>query len=45
MGEELEIARARGRLSAITPMQTILEDDDGIVAVANSAFLEEIARQ
>jgi small-conductance mechanosensitive channel len=45
MGEELEIAGARGRLSAITPTQTILEHDDGIVTVANSAFLEEVARQ
>jgi hypothetical protein len=45
MGEELEIGGARGRLSAITPTQTILEDGDGIVAVANSAFLEGVARQ
>lgn len=45
MGEPLEIGEARGRLTAITPTQTILEDGDQIVAVANSAFLEQVVRQ
>ncbi len=45
MGENLEVGQARGRLTAITPTQTLLEDEGRIVAVANSAFLEQVVRQ
>ncbi|MDH3734381.1 MAG: mechanosensitive ion channel [Gemmatimonadota bacterium] len=45
MGEPLRIGDTVGRLTAITPTQTILTDGDEMVAVANSAFLEEVVRQ
>jgi len=45
MGETLEIGQERGLLTAITPTQTLLQDGDQIVAVANSVFLEEVVRQ
>ncbi|MCG8468359.1 MAG: mechanosensitive ion channel [Gemmatimonadetes bacterium] len=45
MGETLEVGDARGRLSAITPTQTLLEDGEQVVAVANSVFLEKVVRQ
>jgi len=45
IGEELEIAGERGTLTSITPTQTILDQDGRIIAVANSAFLEQVAKQ
>lgn len=45
MGETLQVGEAQGRLTAITPTQTLLQDGEQIVAVANSVFLEEIVRQ
>lgn len=45
IGEELEIAGERGTLTSITPTQTILEQDGRTVAVANSVFLEQVAKQ
>lgn len=45
MGEPIEVGGAKGRLTAITPTQTLLEDGDQVVAIANSAFLDGVARQ
>ena len=45
MGEHLSVGEASGRLTAITPTQTILRQDDRIVAVANSVFLEQVVKQ
>ncbi len=45
IGEQMEIAGERGRLTAITPTQTLLEHDDRTIAIANSVFLEEVAKQ
>ena len=45
IGEELEIAGEKGTLTAITPTQTILERDERIIAIANSAFLDQVAKQ
>lgn len=45
VGEELEIRGVRGVLTAITPTQTVIDQDGRTVTIANSSFLEEIARQ
>jgi small-conductance mechanosensitive channel len=45
IGEEMEIAGETGVLTAITPTQTILDQDGRTVAVANSTFLEEVVKQ
>ena len=45
IGEEMEIKGERGILTAITPTQTILDQDGRTVAVANSTFLEEVVKQ
>ena len=45
VGSELEVAGERGTLTSITPTQTILEQDGRTVAVANSVFLEQVAKQ
>ncbi len=45
IGEEMEIKGERGVLTAITPTQTILDQDGRTVAVANSTFLEEVVKQ
>ncbi len=45
MGERLSVGSANGVLSAITPMQTVLRNGEEMVVVANSVFLEEVARQ
>jgi len=45
VGEELEIKGERGTLVAITPTQTLLSQGQKTVAISNSVFLEEIARQ
>ena len=41
----MEIRGQRGVLKAITATQTLLDSDGRTVAVANSAFLEEVVRQ
>ena len=45
IGEPVEIKGERGVLRSITPTQTLLEQDDRIVAVSNGAFLEEVVKQ
>jgi small-conductance mechanosensitive channel len=44
VGEPLEVRGQRGTLRSITPTQTILEREDGIVAVGNSVFLDEVVK-
>lgn len=43
-GDPLEIRDERGTLKAITATQTVIEQDTGLVAVANSVFLDEMIR-
>jgi len=43
-GDPLEIRGQRGVLKAITPTQTLIEQETGLVSVANTAFLEETIR-
>lgn len=45
IGEDLEVKGERGELKGITPTQTLLQQGDRIVAVANSVFLEEVVKQ
>lgn len=44
-GQQIEIAGQRGRLRAISAMQTLLERDGETVAVPNSTFLEQVVRR
>ena len=43
-GDALEIKGERGTLKAITATQTLIEQQTGMVVVANSVFLDEIIR-
>lgn len=43
-GDPLEIRGERGVLRAITATQTLIEQETGLVAVANSVFLDETIR-
>ena len=45
MGRRVELGGESGRLTAITPTQTLLDDDGTIIAVSNRAFLEQTVRQ
>lgn len=45
IGQEMEIRGERGELKSITPTQTLLQQGDQVVAVANSVFLEEVVKQ
>lgn len=45
VGESLELRGHRGTLRSITPTQTILERDGGILAVGNGVFLDEVVTQ
>jgi hypothetical protein len=45
IGKEIEIRGERGELKSITPTQTLLQQGDQVVAVANSVFLEEVVKQ
>ncbi|NNE43801.1 MAG: mechanosensitive ion channel [Gemmatimonadetes bacterium] len=45
IGDPLEIRGVRGTLTAITPTQTLIDQDGQRVAIANSSFLDEVARQ
>jgi hypothetical protein len=45
VGKNLEIAGQQGTLVAITPTHVILEKDDHSVSIANTAFLDQPARQ
>ncbi|MFH1764206.1 MAG: hypothetical protein ABIF09_08450 [Gemmatimonadota bacterium] len=42
---EMEVRGERGELRSITPTQTLLQQGDRVVAVANSVFLEEVVKQ
>ena len=44
-GYPIEIRGHRGLLRAITATQTLIDQDTGLVSVANSAFLDETIRQ
>ena len=45
IGQEMEIRGERGELKSITPTQTLLQQGDRVVAVANSVYLEEVVKQ
>ncbi len=45
VGETVEISGERGVLRAITPTQTVLDQEGHIVAVSNRVFLDEVVRQ
>jgi len=45
VGEQVAVAGEQGTLIGITPLQTLLESDGRTVAVPNSVFLEQVARQ
>jgi hypothetical protein len=45
IGKEIEVRGERGELKSITPTQTLLQQGDRVVAVANSVFLEEVVKQ
>lgn len=45
IGKEMEVKGERGELRTITPTQTLLQQGDRIVAVANSVFLDEVVKQ
>ena len=45
IGKEMEVRGERGELKSITPTQTLLQQDDRVVAVANSVFLEDVVNQ
>lgn len=44
-GDRIEIRGERGVVRAITPIQTLIEREDGLSAVANTTFLDETVRQ
>ena len=44
-GDALEIRGQRGILKAITATQTLIEQDTGLVVVANSSFLDDTIRR
>jgi hypothetical protein len=45
LGREIEIRGERGELKSITPTQTLLQQGDRVVAVANSTFLDGVVKQ
>jgi len=45
IGREMEISGERGELKGITPTQTLLQQGDRVVAVANSVFLDGVVKQ
>ena len=45
VGEPLEISGESGVLRAITPTQTLLDQEGRIVAVSNRVFLDEVVKQ
>jgi hypothetical protein len=45
VGEEVEIGGERGRLVAITPIQTLIEREEQTLAIPNRVFLDEVVRQ
>lgn len=45
VGREMEIRGERGELVSITATQTLLQQGDRVVAVANSVYLDEVVKQ
>lgn len=45
IGRELEVLGEKGELKTITPTQTLLQQGDRVIAVANSVFLDEVVKQ
>ncbi|MDH3424226.1 MAG: mechanosensitive ion channel, partial [Gemmatimonadota bacterium] len=45
IGRTMEVRGESGELKTITPTQTLLQQGDRVVAVANSVFLEEVVKQ
>lgn len=45
IGREMEVLGEKGELKTITPTQTLLQQGDRVVAVANSVFLDEVIKQ
>jgi small-conductance mechanosensitive channel len=44
VGREIEVSGERGELKGITPTQTLIQQGDRVVAVANSVFLDEVVK-
>jgi small-conductance mechanosensitive channel len=44
IGDRVEVSGEHGTLAAITPTQTLLDQDGTMIAVANSVFLEQTVR-
>lgn len=44
-GDRIDIRGERGVIRAITPIQTLIEREDGLSAVSNTTFLDETVRQ
>ena len=45
LGRDIEIQGERGELRSITPTQTLIQQGDRLVAVANSSFLDGVVKQ
>ena len=45
VGEPVEISGERGVLRAITPTQTLLDQEGRVVALSNKVFLDEVIKQ
>ena len=45
MGRDLEVLGEIGKLVAITPTQTLLQQGERVVAVSNAVFLDEVVKQ
>ena len=45
VGREMEVRGERGELVSINATQTVLQQGDRIVAVANTVFLEDVVKQ
>ena len=45
VGEELEVGGEKGILTSITPIQTLIERGDQVVAIPNSVFLDKVVKQ
>jgi small-conductance mechanosensitive channel len=43
-GDPIEVRGHRGVLRAITPVQTLIDEETGLLSVANSVFLDETIR-
>lgn len=45
VGAELQVGEARGTLTAVTPVRTLLSREGETVSIPNHVFLQEVARQ